>query len=65
MKFQLKIVFLFLSMLFIVPTTMAQDTDKGTSSKKEKKKKKRKYKLPDIDLSHWKVTSRDFRLCNE
>ena len=56
MKFQLKIVFLFLSMLFIVPTTMAQDTDKGTSSKKEKKKKKRKYKLPDIDLNHWKVT---------
>ena len=27
-----------------------------TSTKKEKKKKKHKYKLPDIDLSHWKVT---------
>ena len=56
MRFQFKIVFLFLSMLFIAPVTMAQNANEGISSKKEKKKKKSKYKLPDIDLSHWKVT---------
>ena len=56
MRFKLKVVFLFLSMSFIVPATMAQNVNDGTSTKKEKKKKKHKYKLPDIDLSHWKVT---------
>ena len=56
MRFEFKIVLLFLSMLFIAPVAMAQNVNEGTSSKKEKKKKKRKYKLPDIDLSHWKVT---------
>ena len=56
MSFELKIVFLFLSMLFFVPATMAQNVNGDSSVKKEKKKKKRKYKLPDIDLSHWKVT---------
>ena len=56
MRIELKIVFLFLGMLFFVPVTMAQNENDGPSTKKEKKKKKRKYKLPDIDLSHWKVT---------
>lgn len=56
MRFKLKIAVLFLSMLFVVPVTMAQNVNDDTSSKKEKKKKKRKYKLPEIDLSHWKVT---------
>jgi hypothetical protein len=56
MRFYIKIVFLFLSLLFIAPAAIAQDKNEGNSTKKEKKKKKRKYKLPDIDLSHWKVT---------
>jgi len=56
MRFYIKIVFLFLSLLLIAPVTMAQNANEGISSKKEKKKKKSKYKLPDIDLSHWKVT---------
>jgi len=30
--------------------------DKTTQSKKKKKKKKKKIKLPEIDLTHWKVT---------
>ena len=56
MRFKLKVAVLFLSMLFMVPAAMAQNVNDDTSSKKEKKKKKRKYKLPEIDLSHWKVT---------
>nr|WP_240321181.1 polysaccharide lyase family 7 protein [Kordia sp. SMS9] len=43
---------------------MAQSNDSGTTDvvkkerkRKKKKKKRKKYKLPEIDLSHWKVTT--------
>lgn len=31
-------------------------TENKTSGKKKKQKKKKKYRLPKVDLSHWKVT---------
>ncbi|WP_452225188.1 polysaccharide lyase family 7 protein [Lacinutrix chionoecetis] len=54
MKFKLIIFFLFAS-VFIAN---CQSADNATSTANNKtKKKKKKYKLPDIDLSHWKVTT--------
>ncbi|WP_422105488.1 polysaccharide lyase family 7 protein [Winogradskyella sp.] len=36
--------------------TTVSELKKDTKRKKKKKKRKKKYKLPKIDLSHWKVT---------
>ncbi|MBQ4821012.1 polysaccharide lyase family 7 protein [Aquimarina sp. MMG016] len=49
----------FLVIVFLsVNTTCHAQTSSVTDSnvKKEKRKKKKKYRLPKIDLSHWKVT---------
>ena len=57
-----KIVFLLTIVLFISANAICQEkTNSVTVSdvkteKKKKKKKKKKVRLPDIDLSHWKVT---------
>lgn len=55
MKLNVRILLMFLVLLFAIPEIHAQDTAEKTKTK-QKKKRKKKYKLPDIDLSHWKVT---------
>ena len=49
--------------IFISVSTFSQEqksesttSDTKVEKKKKKKKRRKKYKLPDIDLSHWKVT---------
>lgn len=60
MKFRLTIIFclsIFLTTYAQVDIPDANKSDvKTTKTKKKKKKKKKKVRLPDIDLSHWKVT---------
>ena len=60
MKFRLTIIFclsIFLTSYSQVNIPDANKSDvKTTKTKKRKKKKKKKVRLPDIDLSHWKVT---------
>ena len=52
----------FLVIIFLSVNTTSQDkrssvTDSNKKvEKRNKKKKKKKIKLPNIDLSHWKVT---------
>ncbi|CAL2078860.1 polysaccharide lyase family 7 protein [Tenacibaculum sp. 190524A05c] len=51
--------FIFLVFSLLLSTTVvSQSTNNANSIKKEKKKKRRKkkYRVPKIDLSHWKVT---------
>ena len=51
--------FIFLVFSLLLSTTVvSQSTNDAKSIKKEKKKKRRnkKYRVPKIDLSHWKVT---------
>ncbi|MEO1030945.1 MAG: polysaccharide lyase family 7 protein [Bacteroidota bacterium] len=55
------VIVLLLSFNTVVCQTNQNDTTvselkKDTKRKKKKKKRKKKYKLPKIDLSHWKVT---------
>lgn len=48
---------IFATMFFSVSATCQTKTGTASDSvKKSRKKKKKKVKLPDIDLSHWKVT---------
>jgi len=49
-----KVLLVVLAVVFTIPDLQAQDDKVKTKQKKGKRKKK--YKLPDIDLSHWKVT---------
>jgi len=49
-----KVLLFVLAVVFTIPDLQAQDDKVKTKQKKGKRKKK--YKLPDIDLSHWKVT---------
>ncbi|MBT8259715.1 MAG: polysaccharide lyase family 7 protein [Bacteroidia bacterium] len=60
MKFRLTIIFclsIFLTAYAQVDIPDANKSEvKTTKTKKKKKKKKKKVRLPDIDLSHWKVT---------
>lgn len=57
---KLKSVFIFFLIFSISLHTSAQSNDSAEASvkkeKKKKKKKRKKYKLPEIDLGHWKVT---------
>lgn len=46
-----------LVVMFMNTEAYSQNTDNNNKSEKKKKKKRKKYKLPDIDLSHWKVTT--------
>lgn len=61
MKFYLTVIF-FLSIFLTgnsqvkIPDTEKSDLNTTEVKKKKKKKKKKKVKLPNIDLSHWKVT---------
>lgn len=51
---------LFFSFTLTVSVAQSHDNSKTETVKKErkrKKKKRKKYKLPKIDLSHWKVTT--------
>ena len=48
------ILFLFISAFYI--SCHAQKETSNDDIKTAKKKKKKKYKIADIDLSHWKVT---------
>ncbi|MCB4808024.1 polysaccharide lyase family 7 protein [Tamlana sp. 62-3] len=54
------IVLVFFLVFFTSSVLNAQQDNTSVVSekveKKKKKKKKKKYKLPDVDLSHWKVT---------
>jgi hypothetical protein len=59
MRFTLK--FLIIVFVFSFGLTAYSQSNEDTvkhnvESKKKKRKKKKKYKLPKIDLSHWKVT---------
>ncbi len=59
MKFNLIIIFflsIFLTANSQVKTSDATKAEMKTTKVKKKKKKKKKVKLPNIDLSHWKVT---------
>ena len=57
MKFKLTILFLALFVSFGYSQENKSATEKTEVNKtKKKKKKKKKYKLPNIDLSNWKVT---------
>lgn len=49
------ILFLFIS-TFCTNCYAQKETSKADIKTTKKKKKKKKYKLPDIDLSHWKIT---------
>ena len=61
-KFFLKFLLSFLVIIFLSVNATSQDkrssvTDSNKKvEKRNKKKKKKKIKLPNIDLSHWKVT---------
>lgn len=58
MKFNLSIIF-FLAFFVTASCQVNKDVSSDTKSKTtkvKKKKKKKKVRLPDIDLSHWKVT---------
>lgn len=60
-NFRIEIVIFLVTMILSVNATSQEKkssvTDrKAKVEKKTKKKKKKKIKLPDIDLSHWKVT---------
>ena len=60
MKYFPKELFIVLVLALIsVNTTSQNKTSSGTDSDKkaEKSSKKKKYKLPEIDLSHWSVTT--------
>ncbi|WPR72727.1 polysaccharide lyase family 7 protein [Flavobacterium sp. NG2] len=64
MKKKLKSLFSILLIAFISVNATCQDkassaTDSGSKIEKKarKKKKKKRYKLPNIDLSHWSVTT--------
>jgi len=46
----------FISVNAACQTQKGSVTDKNAKKEKRKKKKKKKYKLPEIDLSNWKVT---------
>ncbi|WP_430410209.1 polysaccharide lyase family 7 protein [Kordia sp.] len=50
---------LFFAFSLTIGFAQSNDTEKTDNVKKEKKRKKKrkKYKLPKIDLSHWKVTT--------
>jgi len=51
-----KILLFSLILLISAPEIQAQDQKEEKETKQKKGKRKNKYKLPDIDLSHWKVT---------
>jgi len=51
-----KILLFSLILLISAPEIQAQDQKEKKETKQKKGKRKNKYKLPDIDLSHWKVT---------
>ncbi|WP_412560218.1 polysaccharide lyase family 7 protein [Winogradskyella sp. MIT101101] len=57
---KLRAVFIFFLIFSVSLHTSAQSNDSAEASvkkeKKKKKKKRKKYKLPEIDLGHWKVT---------
>ncbi|MGB5243768.1 MAG: polysaccharide lyase family 7 protein [Lutimonas sp.] len=54
--FRKYILITFLSLLVTHIMVSQQNDDFAISSKVEKSKNKKKYKLPKIDLNHWKVT---------
>ena len=58
-KFKLIVLFVFVSVLNANCQSSKVETGNKTETKtrKKKKKKKKKVKLPEIDLTHWKVTT--------
>ena len=56
-EFVLAIILAFLSVNATCQDKTSSVTDSDVKVEKQDKKKKKKYKLPDIDLSHWSVTT--------
>ncbi|MFD0835327.1 polysaccharide lyase family 7 protein [Mariniflexile aquimaris] len=55
--FVLALILAFLSVNATCQEKASSVTDSDSKVEKQDKKKKKKYKLPDIDLSHWSVTT--------
>ncbi|WP_372758068.1 polysaccharide lyase family 7 protein, partial [Mariniflexile sp.] len=55
--FVLALILAFLSVNATCQDKTSSVTDSDSKVEKQDKKKKKKYKLPDIDLSHWSVTT--------
>ena len=56
-KFKLIVLFVFVSVLNANCQSSQLSTKETEVKSKKKRKKKKKIKLPEIDLSHWKVTT--------
>ncbi|MBP0904904.1 polysaccharide lyase family 7 protein [Mariniflexile gromovii] len=57
MNNRLKNISLILLIAFVSVNATCQDKASSVADSKVEKKKKKKYKLPDVDLSHWSVTT--------